>query len=223
MNRTIYTLAAVAALIAAALALRGQYPSAPTQTSIWSGNPTIGSTCIAPYTPGVSIYLTPGGSLVTCPNSGGVWASWPFGQFQGTQSAVNMTGSDVPLFTFVLPPLGPGACYEWQYAIGPSTSAVVKVYVDSSVVSQPYTWPISSIIGYAVGPDQYCNNSSSQTSQVLVWLAPPFPDSDLSSYSDQWINYPPNIDWSKGHVLTITANQSSGSIIPEYARVWGGY
>jgi hypothetical protein len=83
---------------------------------------------------------------------------------------------------------------------------------------------------------QYCNVPGSQATQSLIYtlgaasfltFATPnsawdYATGATGAENDPPVGTPAAIDWSKSHVLTLTANQASGSVTPQYLSVQGG-
>jgi hypothetical protein len=197
---------------------------------IFAGTPTLGSSCalLPPgNTAGVATALIDvSGRIYTCkgtpPATAGTWVIYGvFDSFQGTGSAVAMTGSPVPIFTFSVPPLSAGSCYVLNYGILAGLSAAtIQVAVDGTVISQPYS---SGFLTTAanVTAAAYCNNSGTQSSQMLVYeYGAPY---SADGGADSWVNSPPSVDWSVPHVISINVSQSSGSVTGAYAHVRGSF
>lgn len=217
----------------------------PQPIGIFGGTPVIGAACALLPANNVggapTAFLNQSGQLFTCkgtpPATTGVWALYgPFDSFQGTGNAVTMNGSDVTLFSFNVPPLATGGCYRLDYEIGAGlSSATIKVKIDGSIISMPFTAASITGVNVSVAGVLYCNNAGTQSSQTLTytlgvagWLTFYTPNSGWD-YSlggppegDAPISTPAAIDWSQGHVLTITANQASGSVVPGFAHISGG-
>jgi hypothetical protein len=212
---------------------------APVQTSIWMGSsPTLGASCVGPEYAGIGavIFLTSTGSLTTC--AAGIWQPWPFGIFLGGQTAVAMTGTDVPLFTASLPPLAPGGCFDISYGVGAGLNGgTLKLQIDGNTISQPFTASSLTQVNINVFGLILCNLPGTQTVQQLTYLGGPAafisnfwtPNSSWSYptatplENDAPVSTPASIDWSKGHTFTLTAAQSSGSVTPQYLRIKGGF
>jgi hypothetical protein len=208
------------------------------------GIPPIGAHCQwQPWQTGTpNAYLTPNGQVIVCQTATGsnvgVWSFYQsFNAFQGTGSAVNMNGSDVSLLTFTVPPLAAGGCYRIDYGVGAGlSSATIKVKIDGTTISTPFTAGSNTGVNVSIAGVLYCNNAGTQSAQTLTYTfgAAGFvttfftPNSGWSysaggpSENDSPISTPAAIDWSVPHTLTITANQASGIVVPNYAHLSGG-
>jgi hypothetical protein len=208
------------------------------------GIPPLGAACQwQPWQTGTpNAYLTPTGQIIVCQtatgSSVGIWSFYQnFNVFQGTGSAVTMNGSDVSLFTFIVPPLAAGGCYHLDYGVGAGlSSATIKVKIDGTIISTPFTAASITGVNVSVAGVLYCNNAGTQSAQTLTYLLGAagfvttfFTANSGWSYSaggpsenDAPISTPAAIDWSVPHTLSITANQANGSVVPAYAHVSGG-
>jgi hypothetical protein len=184
--------------------------------AIFGGSPPLGGTCqFAPSGP--AAFLTPAGAVITCALVGSTNAGfWTLsnGLFQTAlpqSSPVTMNASDQTVFNVPLPPLPQSTCWNIGLSLSALSGATVTLKVDGTPVETLVTAATLSG-GLSLPNVGLCNEYESQTAQ-LNFVRDALPTAVQSFWSGTFVPTN-NINWSSGHVLTLTVNQPAGTITP---------
>lgn len=178
-----------------------------------SGNTNITVTTTGTQTLNDCVKIDASGNHIA---AGAACGSVPFYDFQGTTSAITMTGSDVVIYTTTVPPLAAGKCYHVEYGFKNSgITSTVKFFLDSTSINQ-YTNGTGSP---AKGSFLICNKAGVQNAQSFVFLTPFFYNNTLliesnASGVDNYAIYESwaTKDFTASGTIAMKATAASGTV-----------